>query len=550
MPIWGDMQKKMLEAYRSTGAQTPSAYALWQLFPEIVADLRVMARKEKNDFVMLELLWAIPQRLLEALIKQTVDYDYYMANVSHDVTRTSGPGIYVATVSLPSRKGKWLSPREIAQAIRHIRNYMSYGAFVTHLNKRADASKVPINKLTNREIEKLISLTRLHKAKWIDGVARADDLPDPKALTPILRQKLLDGVAFVRTVDGQCCGVNGWNCDIRGSRWMPWDDETGFSKGMSRCNRLVNMLRRRLPLDTSLTDIENAATGTYDELQIQSPQYAGCGNILSEREKAYRLSNLDRVNKHMAILCCVLSHMGESPHLSVRCVLRTWKTEQFRVAEQLVVTLGRTLVWQDGYNSEEGGGQMPLSTIHQLSSARVAVLGTQHTLSVNLDHAEADVEARLARLAQSTGVEKRLDVLEADINELKGKLGYIARMVQLLGGESGHDDMADAVARMGRQNDRLRSACITFEAASRWMGLLLEKDDADAARVCTDLVRYESLVEDNLSQESSSDADAKETSDDLLRDAKRGGDVVTDEGLEFARHLLAKRAGEEYDEHQ
>ncbi|KAG7125644.1 hypothetical protein HYQ45_013042 [Verticillium longisporum] len=501
MPIWGEMQKSMVEAYHATGADTPSAFSLWRLLPKLVPELHTVNRHtpmfftclaiksdDGRDFRMLELLWGIPRHMLEALIKQTVEHDFDSMDETEDVGQVKAPGIYATSLAFPgARKGKFLSRVEIAVAIKNIAVYEVYGRFGTELSRRDDAATKSIWSMINDEIGIQLGLDNLKLLQtciWADGYSRDSGPPDPTTLTKKLCEKLKQGLLEVEKVDHQHPKA-GWHLHTHGARFMRMEKEDTYEKCHHRCQRLIAMLARRLPAGADFLKLMTSAHADDRVCHIQSPHYIGCSNDVAKRTQVYRLSRLDDINSHIGLLCCVLWSMGLQPEPKARCVLRTWNAEHLRPAEILITTLGRALVYQEGYNSIEAGGQGSTNRQGQLPMSRMNALVRSDVLQENLAATRAEIESLRDELELETGIEERLDDIEERMERLETKMADMARMVGYLGGDKARESVPKALASVVRQNARLRSACVTLDAACRWMTLLLENYGAPGNQEAT-----------------------------------------------------------------
>jgi hypothetical protein len=102
--------------------------------------------------------------------------------------------------------------------------------------------------------------------------------------------------------------------------------------------------------------------------------YIGCSNDLEMDTAKYTATRIpSNINEDLQLLLRCLALMGLDAKLQVRVVLRTWQSEQLQVAEQLVIALGRSVIWQDGFNGEEGGGTTGFDIEDRLKDARAYV---------------------------------------------------------------------------------------------------------------------------------------------------------------------------------
>ncbi|KAG5821640.1 hypothetical protein H9Q74_000054 [Fusarium xylarioides] len=88
----------------------------------------------------------------------------------------------------------------------------------------------------------------------------------------------------------------------------------------------------------------------------QGPLYVGCSNNLAERTHRYTQPSVKGINKPLGLTISILRRHNLPVELAVNVVLRTWRSDQLPMAEQLVMTLAGSLVYQHGFNAIEGGG--------------------------------------------------------------------------------------------------------------------------------------------------------------------------------------------------
>ncbi|KAM0327392.1 hypothetical protein ACHAQA_005678 [Verticillium albo-atrum] len=555
LPLMGDVQKRLLKAFRSTGSQTPSHFAVWSLLPGFVEGLRALTKKygvkthnttkalssdAETGFRMLTLLWAIPRELIEPIITQTLQFERH-ENEFFTAARTHAPGIYIASIGVQGRSGKFLSRRELAKIIRHMDEYVGYAQLANKLAKRPnDARWKPVRLAKDADLEQWIDLDFLHSLPWPNDSSAYSGPANPTRLTQLLRQKLNTGIELVQSIDSQH-KLAGWDLEHKGSRWVPAAEQ---DKGLERFRRFRAQLYRRIggsaddddddeiDLDRLMVSEENK-----DKVwQLQAPQYAGCSNRLSDRRKDYRFGNLDNLNKHMGILSCILSHAGYTPEINWNVVLRTWSDDQLGVAEQLVCLLGQCFVWEDGYNSVECGAQRSTANPQCLSEATLDLLGGSPYIRDGLKVAVKEMIGRIDRLNEMIGIEKRVEALERGLNDLAGRVRNVDRIIQEIGGAHAPQDMRLTTKRLKQQNIRLKEACIAHEAACRWVELLLEAGGIPCTQSGPkEVVLWRPPVVDTTPDEATIEAMRLE----ILESCRTGPyDEIPPEDLQFVKDFL------------
>ncbi|KAM0274309.1 hypothetical protein ACHAQH_007983 [Verticillium albo-atrum] len=555
LPLLGPVQQRLLKAFRSTGRDTPSHIALWAVLPDLAMELRQISKDTgikthltikafQKDAVkgypLLTLLWAMPADVIECLVTQTLQLELY-ENPRYSKLTTHGPGIYVATVGVEGRNGKFLSRREIAKVIRLMDMYTGFAQIFNRLVERTERAGWKMLRHTNSaDIERYIDLALLQSLPWPDNsVNTGIGVPVPFKLTKLLRGKLDMGLDFMWSVDNQYKNKNNtWSVEVKGSRWIPLLDQ---DKGLDRFRRLRVQLYRRIggkadEDDADKIDIDKLIVSkddVNDQRQHQAPQYAGCSNKLSKRAKDYTLGNLDHINKHIGILCCLLSHAGYLPEINFNIVLRTWQNDQLGVAEQLVCLLGQCLVWQDGFNSTECGAQDGTVPAPTLVDVGLSVLGSYTIVSDSLEMASRDLVTRITHLNKSVDTGNKLDLLQRSIVDLRGRVDHATRLVQEIGGVNAPQDIRSTTLRLANQNLRLQEACITLDAACRWMDLVLNRGAVPATRFVS-IPTWATIA--NVAKEQPDKAAIDALHDKIIQSCGHGMiEEFSPEDLQFAR---------------
>ncbi|KAK2031845.1 hypothetical protein LX32DRAFT_680828 [Colletotrichum zoysiae] len=133
MPLVSDIQADLLEVLDRGG----SFYELSLLLPDVGKDLAAagmpvtpnatvaqLSVDHLNDHQSLELLHVAPRRLLVSMIQGTVAYDCAQDPSEAYSAHTDHPGIYVITVSVKDRGGKFLSRYELESVATSVEDYI------------------------------------------------------------------------------------------------------------------------------------------------------------------------------------------------------------------------------------------------------------------------------------------------------------------------------------------------------------------------------------------------------------------------------------------
>ncbi|KAI8260206.1 hypothetical protein K4K58_002110 [Colletotrichum sp. SAR11_239] len=347
MPLMDPLRESMLTALE----RNDSLYELSLCFPDLVNDLisanmpwpphdtiRQLGNDHNADWTSLELLHAVPRKLLTAIVRGTVAYDCENKAIrGYEKKKDGAPdaGIYVIGIYLKNRNYKFLTYDEITTITRELESYI-------------DAYRICKNggpKNTGEE-------AKVQAAVDIDGAYDKSIVTDIQSVT---RLRFIDSSG----------GVEKMRCLVAGLR------------------------RRRRPL-------QHVADGQIH--QHQSPLYVGCSTKLQQRLKDYSTTNrMDSINKPLALLMCALKKAGLEPEFTQRVVLKTWQPAQLPTAERLVIAMARSYLWQDGFNVAEGGGK---SGNAHTTNAQVEVMTRMPYMSENVTRTLQDIGDR-ARFLES-----------------------------------------------------------------------------------------------------------------------------------------------------
>lgn len=154
---------------------------------------------------------------------------------------------------------------------------------------------------------------------------------------------------------------------------------------VSNATRLRQSLIERADMTLALDP-----TGTIRHRQ--SPLYVGCSNNLRARMSCYSGPRYTNASQQLAFLLAVAQAERLTLQPVAKVALRTWSPDQLHTAEQLVMTLAGSLLWQHGLNLEEGGGNRANTGADFAKMERHVFANS--ALSANLDKANIEAERR------------------------------------------------------------------------------------------------------------------------------------------------------------
>lgn len=313
-PIGPSAKIPLLEGCRLRFAQgfenDASAWALTSLFPKVATELDALPNLIKLDKTI-----DLFNRAAGFLAKGDI------SDMFHAIPRSMLESVILGTVAFDRHRthGRLRGLAEDGPGI-----YVVGLSIVSRGGRFVDASEL------NALIKNL--------EKYIVGADLLLDDWDPTAATASERA----AVALVTTVD------------VRFGRPPPGATKARFitnRDNVQAAGYLVASLRRRL--------VTMEATNPK-EFTIQSPQYVGCSEKISQRLASYEVgvspSSLRGVNKMLGLTLCLLGHQGLSPKINPVAALRVWQAGQLPKAEMMMAALAGAYVTQDGFNLEEGGG--------------------------------------------------------------------------------------------------------------------------------------------------------------------------------------------------
>ncbi|GJN82706.1 hypothetical protein PLIIFM63780_006249 [Purpureocillium lilacinum] len=178
---------------------------------------------------------------------------------------------------------------------------------------------------------------------------------------------------------------------------------------MRRVDHLIGLRQSNDPTDAT-------------QRMLQSPIYVGCSTDLVASVEDYdRARGFENVNKLLALTISMLEHLGLRTEMVIRVAVRTWKAHQLSLAEQIIVTMASSIVYQGGFNTREAGGTE--GTQIGLWEAKRLVLFAQGFLSGNLNNVEADRRKKSQFLAELAALHEKFDEIEQETFELSGAGG-------------------------------------------------------------------------------------------------------------------------------
>jgi hypothetical protein len=398
-------QREMLHVYLANGLDRPSTVKLRNMLPKFADDLHRFGKKEITNVgsttreiqdlkdrkdTLLFLLWAIPEKMLLAILRHTVPIDFF--NVPEPILEyKQAPGIYLVTIEIKGRDGRFLNSDEIVRAVGLLKQY---GIAAEHLHKfLANAKQDFPSTLAGKDI-----LLQQHFASRTSS--RAGTRP---AVQHFPRQiKLHPRRCFSSTKPSH--SSKRWTIQrCIGARMRVWCI-TILVTEVPECRPWK--ITPRQPVNESAPSFEcSIAEGsvirdTPSTKHMPTRLRCTSGDLEMDTSKHTATRIPSNINENLQLMLRTILFMGLDAELKVSVVLRTWKAEQLQVAEQLVIVLGRTVVWQDGLNSEAGGGTPGHDIGDHLQAAEDYVM-LSDWFKLNVAASEAEVMA--ARKAAEAG---------------------------------------------------------------------------------------------------------------------------------------------------
>lgn len=383
--LWDEDHLKLI----NTCTRSESLYELYLQLPRLANDLENNQTLKDNkfsvvdtvnalrncDWSMCELLHSMAPKVITSIVKNTIAYDNEQRDlpgfeIPNHKNAEEIPGVYVIGISMSKENGCFLNRKEMNLLIEHIEGYIEgYHAYVKYQENLSEKGLAFAR--TCLSIEERRAHTHM---KGIDDKAGGEKTAAPVFITKDEEVPRIQ--ALVKTLKAMC---------------DPSLDPTG---------------RVRM---------------------IQSPLYVGCSKNLAERIKVYNRHSLKSINKPLGITLASLKKLGYAYKLHIVCVIRTWKSDQLPLAEQLVTTLAGSLVYQHGFNATEAGGT-GFHTVKSLESLKentvYVIYRMQHLLS-NVNQSLYDIEIRTRFLddlaiveGQVVEIKQTMELCEKELNDL------------------------------------------------------------------------------------------------------------------------------------
>lgn len=312
IPLLSGTRLELLRALQ----QGKSYYEISLLFPKLIEDAESVPRYLRNDktnhVAVLEKMqdprskiWrifhTIPRDMLQSLILGTVAFDFSRVSERPETYRDMNKwGIYIVSISVLGRSGKWLSANELDQVIVQMKKYIEgYEAWKDHRGNPLTGAHKELHDWMCR----IDNVYGLHDAAW--------------------------GPRFIYKDEA----LRGWQAFI---------------------SRLEHRRDASLAVDpTGKTWMIQAPvyTGCSTILEDRSEKYDPSKGI---RDK------LKGVSKSYGLLMSIMANMNRQPLHVCKCVLRLWKRDEIPIAEVLVAALANSYITQDGLNRETCGGESGL----------------------------------------------------------------------------------------------------------------------------------------------------------------------------------------------
>ncbi|KAM5357456.1 hypothetical protein ACJZ2D_016239 [Fusarium nematophilum] len=365
----------------------------------VVETVTALRRDPRNGWKMCELLHSMPRSVIRSVIQGTVAYDSFhnKADWFAIPSKAEGKvaGVYVVGLSLAYRQGKFLNIKEMEDLISGIEKYIKgFRALAKH---------------------------------WRDVADKKVVYGDTSQLSNDERRAL----AWVGKVDGDFQKLSSTKQGFR-PRYITKVEE------LPSMEALVRNYRRMC--DTTLDPSRRVQ-------MHQSPIYVGCSTDLRERTSCYTRNSLTGLNKPLGLTVAVLKVKGFAVIKTVRVALRIWERHQLPLAEQLVVTIGGSLVYQHGFNAAEAGGTGPYTAtnLETLDASKRLLMSRKAHMCINLMKTVAELERRVEFLQD-------MDELQAEVEELTESVQTFERELDGLplepGWDSAVEEMTDILKRM------------------------------------------------------------------------------------------------------
>ncbi|RKL47032.1 hypothetical protein BFJ72_g2769 [Fusarium proliferatum] len=402
MPMPGnEAQMELIDAV----SRGNSLYELYLRLPRLADDLENNQVLKDNEFdivntvrslrrdaswPMCELLHSMSPKVIKSIIQGTVAYDSHpkqsegrsLINSEFPCFETPVkgrdppiPGVYVIALyrQFTSHRGEFLNIAEMKMLIEDMEEYVK--GYRVHAKLRADIRA---------------------------GIRRSE--------SDLSRDDLL-AVRLVRGVDFYAAYKPSTMSDTAPPLFIKDDGDAAEIEALVRTYRAMC----RPDLDP-----------TERVRMRQSPLYVGCSNNLGDRTHRYTQTSVKGINKPLGLTISIFRRQHVPVELAVKVVLRTWQTDQLPMAEQLIMTLAGSLVYQHGFNATEGGG------------TGYKTVGSGESLKTNMEY----VMSRVGFIRDNFG---------NTVNELEARKRFLDSLVEI------DDELTEIIETMTHCKRQLES---------------------------------------------------------------------------------------------
>ncbi|KAF4415658.1 hypothetical protein FACUT_13218 [Fusarium acutatum] len=130
------------------------------------------------------------------------------------------------------------------------------------------------------------------------------------------------------------------------------------------------------------------------------------------------------INKPLGLTISILRRQNLGVELAIKVVLRTWQSDQLPMAEQLIMTLAGSLVYQHGFNATEGGGtgRKTVGSGESLKTNMEYVISRVGFIRDNFGNTVNELEARKRFLDALEGIDDDLTEIIETMTQCKQQL--------------------------------------------------------------------------------------------------------------------------------
>ncbi|KAK2003642.1 hypothetical protein LX36DRAFT_78763 [Colletotrichum falcatum] len=189
MPLMSDVQARLLEVLDRGG----SFYELSLLLPDVGKDLAAagmpvtpqttinqLSSDYLNSYKSLELLHVAPRQLLVSMIQGTVAYDCTQ-NPSEDYSsQTDDPGVYVISISIKGRDGKFLGWYELELVATYIDDYIEASEILQRGGPLTGEEEEKVDQAISIDTAYGVPLVK-DKTRFVDGASSIAELREVAA---------------------------------------------------------------------------------------------------------------------------------------------------------------------------------------------------------------------------------------------------------------------------------------------------------------------------------------------------------------------------------